>query len=128
MRFELKAALLRADRQPEPEHPVVDVACVTDEEHLLYEVLGADLTSYADLRSGAARLREINHALAVGADRLCLVLAGPPVEEWAPATVHESSASTSCGVLRSGAGAARTSPPPWETAWCEAAGCVSGRV
>ncbi|MBT2429237.1 hypothetical protein J7F02_27365 [Streptomyces sp. ISL-112] len=62
---------------------------MTDEEHLLYEVLGADLTSYADLRSGAARLREINHALAVGADRLCLVLAGPPVEEWAPATVHE---------------------------------------
>ncbi|CAD5933289.1 MULTISPECIES: HelD family protein [Streptomyces] len=89
VRFELKAALLRADRQPEPEHPVVDVACVTDEEHLLYEVLGAGLTSYADLRSGAARLREINHALAVGADRLCLVLAGPPAEEWAPATVHD---------------------------------------
>jgi len=89
VRFELKAALLRADRQPEPEHPVVDVACVTDEEHLLYEVLGAGLTSYADLRSGAARLREINHALAVGADRLCLVLAGPPAEEWAPVTVHD---------------------------------------
>lgn len=88
VRFELKAALLRADRQPEPEHPVIDAACVTGEEHLLYEVLGADLTSYADLRSGAARLREISHALTVDADRLCLVLAGPPAEDWAPAAIH----------------------------------------
>ncbi|WP_405391700.1 AAA family ATPase [Streptomyces sp. NBC_01102] len=89
LRFELKAALFRADRQPEPEHAVVDVACVTDDGHLLYEVLAAGLTTYADLRSGAVRLREINHALTVGADRLCLVLAGPPAEDWSAATVHE---------------------------------------
>lgn len=89
VRFELKAALFRADRQPEPEHPVVDVACVTGEGHLLYEVLGAGLSAYADLRSGAARLHEINHTLPKPADRLCLVLAGPPAEEWSAATVHD---------------------------------------
>ncbi|MGW4231418.1 AAA family ATPase [Streptomyces sp. NPDC004980] len=89
LRFELKAALFRADRQPEPEHAVIDVACVTDDGHLLYEVLAAGLTTYADLRSGAVRLREINHALTVGADRLCLVLAGPPTEDWSAATVHD---------------------------------------
>ncbi|MFD9751589.1 HelD family protein [[Kitasatospora] papulosa] len=89
VRFELKAALFRADRQPEPEHPVVDVACVTGEGHLLYEVLGAGLSTYADLRSGAARLHEINHTLPKPADRLCLVLAGPPAEDWSAATVHD---------------------------------------
>ncbi|WP_393056372.1 HelD family protein [Streptomyces sp. LN549] len=89
VRFELKAALLRADRQPDPEHPVIDVDCVTGAGHLVYEVLGAGLTSYTDLRSGAVRLREINHALALEADRLCLVLSGPPAEDWSAATVHD---------------------------------------
>ncbi|MFJ8861281.1 HelD family protein [Streptomyces sp. NPDC102451] len=89
VRYELKAALFRADRQPEPEHSVVDAACVTDEGHMLYEVLGAGLSTYADLRSGAARLHEINHTLPKPADRLCLVLAGPPAEGWSAATVHD---------------------------------------
>ncbi|MGW9300453.1 ATP-dependent DNA helicase [Streptomyces cyaneofuscatus] len=89
VRFELKAALLRADRQPEPEHPVIDVNCVTEKGHLLYEVLGAGLFAYADLRSGAARLHEINHTLPTPADRLCLVLSGPPAENWSAATVHD---------------------------------------
>ncbi|MEU5657101.1 AAA family ATPase [Streptomyces sp. NPDC047737] len=89
VRFELMAALLRADRQPSPESPVVDVACVTEQGHLLYEVLGAGLSAYADLRSGAARLHEINHTLPKPADRLCLVLAGPPADDWAADTVHD---------------------------------------
>ncbi|MFE9727083.1 HelD family protein [Streptomyces sp. NPDC005794] len=89
VRFELKAALLRAGRELEPEHPVVDVTCVTDNGHVLYEVLGAGLRAYADLRAGAARLREINHILPTPADRLCLVLSGPPAEDWSAATVHD---------------------------------------
>lgn len=89
VRFELKAALLRGDRKLEPEHAVVDAGCRTDDGHLLYEVLGAGLISYDDLRSGAVRLREINHALTAEAARLCLVLAGPPAEDWSAATIRD---------------------------------------
>ncbi|MFE4331169.1 HelD family protein [Streptomyces sp. NPDC056831] len=89
VRFELMAALLRADRQPKSDSPVADVDCVTEDGHVLYEVLGAGLSTYADLRSGAARLHEVNHTLITPADRLCLVLAGPPAEDWSAATVHD---------------------------------------
>ncbi|CAM5331445.1 AAA family ATPase [Streptomyces atroolivaceus] len=89
VRFELMAALLRADRQPSPPSRVVDVECTTAQGHLLYEVLGAGLSTYADLRSGAARLHEINHTLPKPADRLCLVLATPPAEDWSAATIHD---------------------------------------
>ncbi|GAA1922315.1 hypothetical protein GCM10009716_33580 [Streptomyces sodiiphilus] len=81
VRLELKAALLRADLEPD-DSPAVDVSCVTSRGHHLYEVLGAGLASHADLRSGAARLREINHTLAAPADGLFLVLSQPPAEEW----------------------------------------------
>ncbi|MFG3085775.1 HelD family protein [Streptomyces parvulus] len=88
VRFELMAALLRADRQPKADSPVVDVTCTTEHGHFLYEVLGAGLTSYPDLRSGAAFLREVNHTLRTAADHLCLVLSQPPAEAWSPAAVH----------------------------------------
>ncbi|MBQ0983742.1 AAA family ATPase [Streptomyces sp. F63] len=88
VRFELMAALLRADRQPD-HTPIIDAACTTDHGRFLYEVLGAGLSAYADLRSGAARLREINHTLPQAADRLYLVLSEPPAEDWAGATVHD---------------------------------------
>ncbi|MEV0491492.1 HelD family protein [Streptomyces atratus] len=89
VRFELMAALLRADRQPKPDSAVTDVDCETEDGHSLYEVLGAGRSTYADLRSGAARLLEINHTLPTPADRLCLVLAGPPAEDWSAATIHD---------------------------------------
>ncbi|WP_309063941.1 UvrD-helicase domain-containing protein [Streptomyces sp.] len=89
VRFELMAALLRADRQPQADSPVVDVSCTTEHGRFLYEVLGAGLSTYADLRSGAARLHEINHSLPTAADRLYLVLSQQPAEDWSAATVHD---------------------------------------
>ncbi|MGY0058439.1 HelD family protein [Streptomyces sp. LZ34] len=88
VRHTLKAALLWADLQPE-DSPIADVSCVTDDGHLLYEVLGSGNSSYADLRAGAVRLMEINHALPSTADRLYLVLSEPPAEDWSAATVRE---------------------------------------
>ncbi|AQS66859.1 AAA family ATPase [Streptomyces pactum] len=88
VRFELMAALLRADRQPKADSRIVDVDCTTEHGHFLYEILGAGLSTYPDLRSGAARLREVNHTLPTAADRLYLVLSQPPAEEWSPAAVH----------------------------------------
>lgn len=114
VRFELKAALLRAGRELEPEHPVVDVNCVTETGHVLFEVLGVGLNMYADLRSGAARLREINHILAMPADHLCLVLSGPMRPRTGrppPSTTY--SASTSCGARRSRRGPVRAPTSRW---------------
>ncbi|WP_395575750.1 ATP-dependent DNA helicase [Streptomyces sp. BK79] len=88
VRFELMAALLRADRQPKADSPVVDVTCTTEHGHFLYEVLGTGLSTYPDLRSGAARLREVNHTLPTAADHLYLVLSQPPADDWSPAAVH----------------------------------------
>ncbi|MDT0612679.1 HelD family protein [Streptomyces lancefieldiae] len=89
VRFELMAALLRADRQPKADSLVVDVDCTTEHGRFLYEVLGAGLSTYPDLRSGAARLREVNHTLPAAADRLYLVLSQSPAEDWSAATVHD---------------------------------------
>lgn len=88
VRFELMAALLRADLQPETPAGV-DVSCVTDTGLALYEVLGAGLTSHADLRAGAARLLEIDHALPTKADRLYLVLSEPPTEPWSADSIRD---------------------------------------
>ncbi|MEW1870696.1 ATP-binding domain-containing protein [Streptomyces caelestis] len=88
VRFELMAALLRADRQPE-HSAVVDVSCVTDTGLNLYEVLGAGRTSHADLRAGAARLLEVDHALPGKADRLYLVLSEPPAEPWSTGSLRD---------------------------------------
>ncbi|MEV8389801.1 MULTISPECIES: ATP-dependent DNA helicase [unclassified Streptomyces] len=88
VRFELMAALLRADLQP-TNSEVIDVSCATKDGHFLYEVLGAGHSTYPDLRSGATRLFEINHTLTTLADRLCLVLSEPPAEEWSADAVHD---------------------------------------
>ncbi|MFD5450026.1 hypothetical protein [Streptomyces sp. NPDC127100] len=88
VRFELMAALLRADRQPE-NSAIVDVSCVTDTGLHLYEVLGAGRTSHSDLRAGAARLLEIDHALPSKADRLYLVLCEPPAEPWSVGSIRD---------------------------------------
>ncbi|MCX4617846.1 AAA family ATPase [Streptomyces mirabilis] len=87
VRLELMAALLRADLQP-TNTPVIDVSCTTKDGHFLYEVLGANRCTYADLRSGAVRLLEINHTLPTPADRLHLILCQPPAEDWTADTLH----------------------------------------
>ncbi|WP_240796296.1 ATP-binding domain-containing protein [Streptomyces sp. RFCAC02] len=88
VRHALKAALLWADLQP-TDSPVVDVSCVTQYGHFLYEALGAGCSTYTDLRSGATRLLEINHTLPAPADGLYLVLADPPAEEWSADTIRD---------------------------------------
>ncbi|MFF9772865.1 HelD family protein [Streptomyces sp. NPDC013978] len=87
VRHALKAALLWADLQP-TDSPVVDVSRTAEDGHFLYEVLGAGRSTYADLRSGATRLLEINHTLPAPADRLFLVLSEPPAEEWSADTLR----------------------------------------
>lgn len=88
VRHALKSTLLWADLQP-TDSPVVDVSCVTDRGLLVYEALGAGCSTYADLRSGATRLLEINHTLSAPAVGLYLVLSEPPVEEWAAETIRD---------------------------------------
>ncbi|MFC4609204.1 HelD family protein [Streptomyces maoxianensis] len=87
VRYELKAALLRAGLRPS-DSSVVDVSRVGQDGHFLYEVLGSGCSTYADLRAGAARLLEVNHTLPRSADRLYLVLSESPAEEWAADTVR----------------------------------------
>ncbi|MCP3821508.1 AAA family ATPase [Streptomyces sp. A3M-1-3] len=88
VRHALKSALLWADLEP-ADSPVVDVSCVTDRGLLIYEALGAGRSTYADLRSGATRLLEINHTLPSPADGLYLVLCEPPAEDWSADTVRD---------------------------------------
>ncbi|MFD7787355.1 ATP-dependent DNA helicase [Streptomyces nojiriensis] len=88
VRHALKSSLFWADLQP-TDSPVVDVSCVTGQGLFLYEALGAGGSAYADLRSGATRLLEINHTLAVRADGLYLVLSEPPAEDWSAETVRD---------------------------------------
>ncbi len=45
--------------------------------------------TYADLRSGATRLLEINHTLPAPADALYLVLSEPPAEDWSVDTIRD---------------------------------------
>ncbi|MFF3020323.1 HelD family protein [Streptomyces sp. NPDC057939] len=88
VRHALKSSLFWADLQP-ADSPVVDVSCVTARGLFLYEALGSGLSTYADLRSGATRLLEINHTLPTRADALYLVLSEPPAEEWSADTVRD---------------------------------------
>lgn len=88
VRHALKSSLFWADLQP-TDSPVVDVSCVTGQGLFLYEALGAGRSSYADLRSGATRLLEINHTLPTPADSLYLVLSEPPAEDWSADTVRD---------------------------------------
>ncbi|MEV5784297.1 ATP-binding domain-containing protein [Streptomyces sp. NPDC052287] len=86
VRHALMSTLLWADLEP-TDSPIIDVSCATEDGHFLYEVLGAGHSAYADLRSGATRLLEINHSLPTPADRLYLVLSEPPAEDWSTDTV-----------------------------------------
>ncbi|MEU9675570.1 ATP-dependent DNA helicase [Streptomyces parvus] len=88
VRHALKSSLLWADLQP-ADSPVVDVSCVTEHGLLLYEALGEGRSTYADLRSGATRLLEINHTLPAPADGLYLVLSEPPSEDWSVDTIRD---------------------------------------
>ncbi|WP_405941822.1 HelD family protein [Streptomyces sp. NBC_00207] len=88
VRHALKASLLWADLQP-ADSSVVDVSCVTQQGLFLYEALGAGCSTYADLRSGATRLLEINHTLPAPADGLYLVLSEPPAEDWSVDTIRD---------------------------------------
>ncbi|URM91029.1 AAA family ATPase [Streptomyces sp. MRC013] len=88
VRHALKASLLWADLQP-TDSAIVDVGCVTQHGLFLYEALGAGRSTYADLRSGATRLLEINHTLPAPADGLYLVLAEPPAENWSADTIRD---------------------------------------
>lgn len=88
VRHALKSSLLWADLQP-ADSAVVDVSCVTQHGLFLYEALGAGRATYADLRSGATRLLEINHTLPAPADGLYLALSEPPTEDWSVDTIRE---------------------------------------
>ncbi|MER5599237.1 ATP-binding domain-containing protein [Streptomyces sp. NPDC002265] len=88
VRHALMSDLLWADLQP-TDSPVVDVSRADEEGHFLYEILGAGHTTHADLRSGAARLLEINRTLPAPADRLYLVLTEPPTEDWSTDTLRD---------------------------------------
>jgi DNA helicase IV len=88
VRHALMSELLWADLTP-ADSPTVDVSCAMEDGLFVYEVLGAGRSAYADLRSGATRLLEINHTLPEPAVRLCLVLCEPPVEDWSADTVRE---------------------------------------
>ncbi|WFB10537.1 AAA family ATPase [Streptomyces sp. LX-29] len=88
VRHALKASLLWADLEP-ADSPVVDVSCVTERGLFLYEALGAGRSTYADLRSGATRLLEINHTLPTPADGLYLVLSEPPSEDWSADMIRD---------------------------------------
>ncbi|MFF7036852.1 HelD family protein [Streptomyces griseus] len=88
VRHALKASLLWADLQP-ADSSVVDVSCVTPHGLFLYEALSAGCSTYADLRSGASRLLEINHTLPAPADGLYLVLSEPPAEDWSVDTIRD---------------------------------------
>ncbi|MEO3765354.1 ATP-binding domain-containing protein [Streptomyces sp. B8F3] len=88
VRFELKAALLRAGLRPS-DSLTTDVIADGPNGRFLYEVLGAGRSAYADLRAGAVRLLEIDHLDSRAADRRYLVLSEPPAENWAPGTARD---------------------------------------
>ncbi|MET9518196.1 hypothetical protein [Streptomyces sp. NPDC002994] len=67
----------------------MDVSCVTDGGLFVYKVLAAGRSTYADLRSQATRLLEINHTLPSPADGLYLVLCEPPAEDCSANTVRD---------------------------------------
>lgn len=89
VRFELKAALLRAGLRPS-DSPVSDATLEGPEGCFRYEVLGADRSGYAQLRAGAARLMELDRVEARSADVRYLVLSEPPTEDWAPDAIREA--------------------------------------
>ncbi|MFJ1610175.1 HelD family protein [Streptomyces sp. NPDC088253] len=89
VRHALMSTLLWSDLQP-ADSPIVDVSRTAEDGHFLYEVLGAGRSTHTDLRSGAARLLEINQTLPAPADRLYLVLSEPPAENWSAEALHDT--------------------------------------
>ncbi|MFJ6832947.1 ATP-binding domain-containing protein [Streptomyces sp. NPDC091209] len=88
VRFELRAALLRAGLRPS-DSGVSDVILDGPDGFFRYEVLGADRSGFTHLRAGAVRLMELDRVEARSADTRYLVLSEPPVEDWAPDAIRE---------------------------------------
>ncbi|MEY2247366.1 AAA family ATPase [Streptomyces sp. BF23-18] len=89
VRFELKAALLRAGLRPSDSR-FSDATLEGPDGCFRYEVLGADRSGYAQLRAGAARLMELDRVESRSADVRYLVLSEPPTEDWAPDAIREA--------------------------------------
>ncbi|MFE9879933.1 HelD family protein [Streptomyces sp. NPDC005784] len=88
VRFELRAALLRAGLRPSDSR-VSDATLEGPDGLLRYEVLGAGRSGYAHLCAGAVRLMELDRAEARSADTRYLVLSETPTEDWAPDAIRE---------------------------------------
>ncbi|AQS68422.1 ATP-binding domain-containing protein [Streptomyces pactum] len=88
VRFELKAALLRAGLRPS-DSSTADVVVDGPKGFFLYEVLGAGRSAYADLRAGAARLMELEHLSSRAFDHRFLVLSEPPTDDWAAGALKD---------------------------------------
>ncbi|MGW3911787.1 ATP-binding domain-containing protein [Streptomyces sp. NPDC005070] len=89
VRYELKAALLRAGLRPSDSR-VSDATLEGPDGFVRYEVLGADRSGYSQLRAGAARLIELDRVETRTADTRYLILSEPPTEEWAPDAILEA--------------------------------------
>jgi hypothetical protein len=89
VRYELKAALLRAGLRPSDSR-VSDATLEGPDGFVRYEVLGADRSGYSQLRAGAARLIELDRVETRTADTRYLILSEPPTEDWAPDAIREA--------------------------------------
>jgi hypothetical protein len=89
VRFELRAALLRAGLRPSDSR-VSDVTLEGPDGFFRYEVLGADRSGFTHLRAGAVRLMELDRVETRSADTRYLVLSEPPTEDWAPDAIREA--------------------------------------
>ncbi|MFF3451031.1 ATP-dependent DNA helicase [Streptomyces sp. NPDC002667] len=89
VRYELKAALLRAGLRPSDSR-VSDATLEGPDGLSRYEVLGADHSGYPQLRAGAARLMELDRVEGRSADIRYLVLSEPPADAWAPDAIREA--------------------------------------
>ncbi|MFI0963868.1 ATP-binding domain-containing protein [Streptomyces sp. NPDC021080] len=89
VRYELKAALLRAGLRPSDSR-VSDATLEGPDGFVRYEVLGTDRSDYPHLRAGAVRLLELDRVETRSADTRYLVLAEPPTEDWAPDAIREA--------------------------------------
>jgi DNA helicase IV len=89
VRFELRAALLRAGLRPSDSR-ACDAILEGPDGIVRYEVLGAGRCDYTHLRAGAVRLMELDRVETRSADTRYLVLSEPPTEDWAPDAVREA--------------------------------------
>jgi len=89
VRFELKAALLRAGLWPSDSR-ISDAVLEGPDGLFRYEVLGTGRSGYPHLRAGAVRLMELDRVETPSADTRYLVLSEPPAEDWAPDAIREA--------------------------------------